>query len=124
MVIFFSNILLLEKKCHSNIIIIIVGKLPSIYKNAEVRLVRLKSRLSKNKNKSPCNVQSEKIEKLSEKSVTTVDDLANQFNEDSFYEEMDWEPMQDEKITFEVMSLTLIRINIFFIQNYFFKHFL
>ncbi|XP_076171131.1 swt1 RNA endoribonuclease [Ptiloglossa arizonensis] len=82
-----------------------VGKLPSIYKNAEVRLVRLKSRLSKNKNKSPCNVQSEKIEKLSEKSVTTVDDLANQFNEDSFYEEMDWEPMQDEKITFEVQAV-------------------
>ncbi|XP_053970494.1 transcriptional protein SWT1 isoform X1 [Hylaeus volcanicus] len=84
-----------------------VEKLPSIYKHAEVRLKRLKDRLSKDKisiNKSPCS-DPEKTVKLSEKSLTTVDDLVKQSNDDSFYEEMDWEPMEDEKITFEIQAV-------------------
>ncbi|CAK9829010.1 Transcriptional protein SWT1 [Anthophora retusa] len=84
------------------------GKLPCIYKNAEVRLIRLKERLSKEKissNKNSCTNKSEETLKSSEKSVTTIDDLVKQSNEDSFYEEMDWEPLEDEKITFEVQTV-------------------
>ena len=84
------------------------GKLPSIYKHAEVRLVRLKDRFSKSSSftkKSSSVDQHEKTEKSPEVSVTTATDLANQSYNDSFYEEMDWEPMEDEKITFEVQAV-------------------
>lgn len=93
-----------------NTVIIISEKVPSICKNAEVRLIRLKDRLSKDRNvtnNSLSKNQSEKIEKSAEEDVTTVDDLVKQAHENSFYEEMDWEPMEDEKITFEVISNTL-----------------
>ncbi|XP_043248574.1 transcriptional protein SWT1 isoform X2 [Colletes gigas] len=84
-----------------------VKKLPNIHKNAEVRLTRLKDRYSTNKiiNKSSCNNQPEETEKLPIQSVTTIDDLVKQANEESFCEEMDWEPMPDEKITFEVQAV-------------------
>ncbi|XP_076676886.1 swt1 RNA endoribonuclease isoform X2 [Andrena cerasifolii] len=83
------------------------GKLSSIYKHAEVRLVRLKDRFSKSSsftNKTSSIDQHEKTEKSPEVSVT-ANDLANQSYNDSFYEEMDWEPMEDEKITFEVQAV-------------------
>lgn len=50
------------------------------------------------------------MEKSPEVSVTTAADLASRSYNDSFYEEMDWEPMEDEKITFEVITNTLILI--------------
>ncbi|KZC08401.1 Transcriptional protein SWT1 [Dufourea novaeangliae] len=81
------------------------GKLPSIYKNAEVRLVRLRSRLSTNKIEVTKASINKKPEKLSRESVTTVNELVKRSNEDSFYEEMDWEPLEDEKITFEVQAV-------------------
>lgn len=84
--------------------------MPCIYKNAEVRLVRLKERLVNNKistNKNVCtNKLEEKVKVLDP--VTTVDDLIKRANDDSLYEEMDWEPLEDEKITFEVMSSIII----------------
>nr|XP_031846667.1 uncharacterized protein LOC116433086 [Nomia melanderi] len=85
---------------------VVVGKLPDIYKNVEVRLTRLKDKLSKNK--VPVNKASsyEKPKILSVEPVTTtVADLVKRSNEDSFYEEMDWEPLEDEKITFEVQAV-------------------
>lgn len=76
-------------------------------------MVRLKDRFSKSssfKKKSSSIDQHEKMEKSPEVSVTTAADLANRSYNDSFYEEMDWEPMEDEKITFEVITNTLILI--------------
>ena len=89
-----------------NFFLIIIA-MPCIYKNAEVRLVRLKERLANNKistNKNVCTDKLEETTKILTDPVTTVDDLIKRANDDSLYEEMDWEPLEDEKITFEVMS--------------------
>ncbi|XP_043514148.1 transcriptional protein SWT1 isoform X1 [Frieseomelitta varia] len=82
--------------------------MPCIYKNAEVRLVRLKERLANNKistNKNVCTDKLEETTKVLTDPVTTVDDLIKRANDDSLYEEMDWEPLEDEKITFEVQAV-------------------
>ncbi|KAK9300843.1 hypothetical protein QLX08_006557 [Tetragonisca angustula] len=82
--------------------------MPCIYKNAEVRLVRLKERLANNKistNKNICTDKLEETTKILTDPVTTVDDLIKRANDDSLYEEMDWEPLEDEKITFEVQAV-------------------
>ncbi|XP_026299733.1 transcriptional protein SWT1 [Apis mellifera] len=84
------------------------GKLPNIYKNAEVRLVRLKERFLNDKtfvNKNLCTNKDKEAANSSTESITTVDDLIKQSNENSFYEEMDWEPLEDEKIMFEVQAV-------------------
>lgn len=84
--------------------------MPCIYKNAEVRLVRLKERLANNKissNKNVCTDKLEETTKVLTDPVTTVDDLIKRAN-DPLYEEMDWEPLEDEKIMFEVMSSVII----------------
>ncbi|XP_076286282.1 swt1 RNA endoribonuclease [Lasioglossum baleicum] len=84
---------------------VVGGKLPSLYKNIEVRLTRLKDKVSKDK--IPINKASsiEKSKVLSVETVTTVNDLVKRSNDNSFYEEMDWEPLEDEKITFEVQAV-------------------
>ncbi|XP_076649695.1 swt1 RNA endoribonuclease isoform X1 [Halictus rubicundus] len=84
---------------------VIGSKLPSLYKNIEVRLTRLKDKVTKTK--IPINKGStyEKPKILSVETVTTVNDLVRRSNDDSFYEEMDWEPLEDEKITFEVQAV-------------------
>lgn len=112
-----------------------IGKLPNIYKNAEVRLVRLKERFLNDKtfvNKNLCTDKEKEAANSSTESITTVDDLIKRSNENSFYEEMDWEPLEDEKIMFEVISSILINrnftqfffiyifiINVFMINNRF-----
>ncbi|XP_076248874.1 swt1 RNA endoribonuclease isoform X2 [Calliopsis andreniformis] len=97
-----------SQSSQSNISVKKLEKIPSIYKNAEVRLIRLKDRLSKDKSFSPkclSTDQTEKVEKSPKTSVTTADDLVKRSYDSSFYEEMDWEPMEDEKITFEVQAV-------------------
>lgn len=84
------------------------ASMPCIYKHAEVRLVRLRERLANNKistNKNVCTDKLEETIKVLTDPVTTVDDLLKQANDDSLYEEMDWEPLEDEKITFEVQAV-------------------
>ncbi|XP_033340043.1 swt1 RNA endoribonuclease isoform X2 [Megalopta genalis] len=80
-------------------------KLPSIYKNIEVRLTRLKDKVSKTK--VPINTASnnDKPKILSVETVATENNLVNRSNENSIYEEMEWEPLEDEKITFEVQAV-------------------
>ncbi|CAD1480610.1 unnamed protein product, partial [Heterotrigona itama] len=73
-----------------------------------VRLVRLKERLANNKISTDKNVCTDKLEETTKvliDPVTTVDDLIKRANDDSLYEEMDWEPLEDEKITFEVQAV-------------------
>nr|XP_012138149.1 PREDICTED: transcriptional protein SWT1 isoform X1 [Megachile rotundata] len=84
------------------------GKLSDICKNAEVRLIRLKDKLTKDKitiNKSSQINENKAQEKVSQEFETTVDSLVRRSNRDSFYEEMDWEPLEDEKITYEVQAV-------------------
>lgn len=83
---------------------VVGAKLPSIYKNIEVRLTRLKDKVSKDKILINKTSTAAKPKILSVETVTTVNDLVKRSN-DSFYEEMDWEPLEDEKITFEVQAV-------------------
>lgn len=83
--------------------------------------MRLKERFLNDKtfvNKNLCTNKDKEAANSSTESITTVDDLIKQSNENSFYEEMDWEPLEDEKIMFEVISYILINHN--FTQFFFF----
>lgn len=76
-----------------------------MYKNAEVTLTRLKEKVLNNKNynnKDSFTDAPEERANTSQESVTTISDLVNCSNVDSSCEDMDWEPLEDEKITFEV----------------------
>ncbi|XP_034185008.2 swt1 RNA endoribonuclease [Osmia lignaria lignaria] len=88
----------------------------NICKNAEVRLTRLKDKLSKDATSSnkedhhssspqnkKCMEPKETLEPVS--SVTVVDELVSRSNRDALYEEMDWEPLEDEKISHEVQAV-------------------
>lgn len=94
----------------------------SVYKDAEVRLERLRERCSNNKIATNTNLSPPKIKETanaSKNSITTSDDLAKSAYEDTFCEEMDWEPLEDEKIMFEVMSSTFINfIQLSYIDYY------
>ncbi|CAL7939993.1 unnamed protein product [Xylocopa violacea] len=83
-------------------------KFPTYYKNAEVRLTRLKDKVIHDKscvNTSVHTDDNEEVANSSKKSVITMSDLVNRSNNDSLDEEMDWEPLEDEKITFEVQAV-------------------
>lgn len=91
----------------------VLGRYTNICKNAEVRLTRLKDKLSKdatfsNKEDSS-SLQNKKCKEpekpLESVSGVTVVELVSRSNRDSLYEEMDWEPMEDEKISFEVILI-------------------
>lgn len=81
-----------------------------IYRNVETRLKRLRSRILKdavyernvtlNGNKS----QNQPIKEPDIKHMTK-DKLIEQGKQEVLYEEMDWEPMNDEEIALEVLSI-------------------
>lgn len=76
--------------------------------------MRLKERFLNDKTFINKNLHTDKEKEAansSTESTTTVDDLIKRSNENSFYEEMDWEPLEDEKIMFEVISSILINRN-------------
>lgn len=117
----YYNILLIFQFFIVNFLNNPIGKLPNIYKNAEVRLVRLKERFLNDKtfiNKNLCTDKDKEVGNSSTESITTINDLIKRSNENSFYEEMDWEPLEDEKIMFEVILYILINRN--FTQIFFF----
>ncbi|XP_076765588.1 swt1 RNA endoribonuclease isoform X2 [Xylocopa sonorina] len=83
-------------------------KLPTYYRNAEVRLTRLKDKVIHDKscvNKSLRTDDHVEVANSSKKSLPAMDSLLNWSNNDSLDEEMDWEPLEDEKITFEVQAV-------------------
>ncbi|XP_050479146.1 transcriptional protein SWT1 isoform X1 [Bombus huntii] len=82
--------------------------MPSVYKDAEVRLERLRERCSNDKIATNTNLSPPKVKETANASknlITTSDDLVKSAYEDAFCEEMDWEPLEDEKIMFEVQAV-------------------
>ncbi|XP_078040802.1 swt1 RNA endoribonuclease isoform X2 [Augochlora pura] len=77
-------------------------KLAGIFKNIEVRLTRLRDEVPKNKEPGDTASNNKKPKILS---VETVFGVIKPSNDDSVYEEMDWEPLEDDKITVEVKAV-------------------
>ncbi|XP_046833779.1 transcriptional protein SWT1-like isoform X4 [Vespa crabro] len=82
------------------------NEIPDIYKTSDMRYKNLRNRLLRNKiipdenqllASVKTNMQNQSLNALGENPV-------NESNDSSLYEEMDWEPMEDEKITFEVQA--------------------
>ncbi|XP_035728903.1 transcriptional protein SWT1-like isoform X2 [Vespa mandarinia] len=82
------------------------NEIPDIYKTSDMRYKNLRNRLLRNKiipdenqllASVKTNMQNQSLNALGENPV-------NESNNSSLYEEMDWEPMEDEKITFEVQA--------------------
>nr|XP_050861603.1 transcriptional protein SWT1-like isoform X7 [Vespula vulgaris] len=101
-----SNDKLSQSSDGSLLTIIKDNEIPDIYKTSDIRYKNLRNRLSRNKVIShedqllasvKSNMQNQSLNMSGENLVTMS-------NDSSLYEEMDWEPMEDEKITFEVQA--------------------
>lgn len=89
-----------------------------VYRNIEVRLKRLHNRILKDaffeknvaSNGDKCNKSQISQDKTPVN--TTTEKLIEQANEEVLdYEEMDWEPMNDEEITLEVLLILNYCVN-------------
>ncbi|XP_043502228.1 transcriptional protein SWT1-like isoform X2 [Polistes fuscatus] len=80
------------------------SEFPDVYKNSDTRHRHLHNRLLSNKiipNKEEL-LMSVKTNILDQSNNESCDNFANKSS--SIYEEMDWEPLEDEEITFEVQA--------------------
>lgn len=87
---------------------------PSVYKNAEVRLKSLHNRILKRQSAASDNrhggkkpIWDDERQELPEKHGTTVASLIEECSNVEFCEEMEWEPIEDEKIMVEVQSVRM-----------------
>ncbi|KAL2747576.1 transcriptional protein SWT1-like isoform X2 [Vespula maculifrons] len=101
-----NNDKLLQSSDGSLLTIVKDNEIPDIYKTSDIRYKNLRNRLLRNKVIShedqllasvKSNLQNQSLNMSGESS-------ANMSTDSSSYEEMDWEPMEDEKITFEVQA--------------------
>lgn len=81
-----------------------------MYKNVEVRLTRLHNKILKDaiyKNSVASNNDKFPIQQNKEPVADnmTKEKLIEQAKQEVLYEEMDWEPMKDEDIALEVLSV-------------------
>lgn len=80
------------------------SEFPDVYKNSDARHRHLHNRLLSNKiipNEEEL-LMSVKTDILDQSNNESCENIAN--NSSSIYEEMDWEPLEDEEITFEVQA--------------------
>lgn len=80
----------------------------NIYKNTETRLKRLRNKLSKDANEKRVVSKNDKSHVQGSKkkpiiSNMTTDKLIQEIIPKVLYEEMDWEPTEDEEIILEVL---------------------
>lgn len=91
-------------------------EIPDIYKTSNIRYKNLRNRLSRNKVISHEDQLLASVKSNMQNQSLNMSEDANMSNDSSLYEEMDWEPMEDEKITFEVV-LSDIHIFLFIGQT-------
>ncbi|KAK2581146.1 hypothetical protein KPH14_007955 [Odynerus spinipes] len=94
------------QNCDQSLLGMMTNKEPlNIYKTADTRHKNLRNRLLRNKG----ILQTDEMLSVAKsntqtQSLDSLQDLTHESNDTAFCEEMDWEPMEDEKITFEVQA--------------------
>ncbi|KAF7387208.1 hypothetical protein HZH68_012885 [Vespula germanica] len=80
--------------------------IPNIYKTSDMRYKNLRNRLLRKKVISHEDQLLASVKSNMQNQFLNMsgENPANRFNDSSPYEEMDWEPMEDEKITYEVQT--------------------